>query len=202
MYLYICINSLCVFLKLYFSFISHFFAAVKIDEKIISVVATISSPVPTIQNIIDSITQPWLPSHLRGGNKYFTNLEQQHKNTTLNHIGKTTMTNSSSSSSDTTNRNVNERTIDEAFHVISSTELVSTQIPQSIEISSAMGSIGTNERHKSKQSTSTATLSKKQLIISRVSTHSDTPPLPPSPKLNKIFDTLSATSKHHHHENR
>lgn len=187
-------------------FVTHLFVAGEI-EVIIPEVTTISSPVPTIQGIIETITQPWLPSQLHG-NKYFTNSEQHHdqqqqSNATSNHIDKTvplTVTNGSGG-----DRSDDERNNDRLLHVTSSTELVSTQIPQSIAISSAMN--GASERHKSKISTADAAPSnihvgKKQLIISRVSTHSDTPPLAPSPKLNKIFDTLSAASKHHHHDHR
>lgn len=191
-------------------------AADKIDETIISVVATISSPspVPTIQSIADLITtQPWISSQL-SGNKFFTNSEQQSSisrrtnsstssSTTLNHIDKSvplTVANSSSSKRIV----VDERNNGESFHVISSTELASTQMPSSIAVSLAMDSSGSGT-HKSQISTSVSSniqVGRKQLLISRVSTHSDTAPLAPSPKLNKIFDTLSAASKHHHHDHR
>lgn len=175
---------------------SLFLAADEIDRAIIPVVATISSPAPTTQSIIDSVTQPWFPSQLHG-NKYFTDSEQ-HKRTTLNHIDKTI--GGALAVANSTNQNN-----DESLHVTSATESVATQTPQSITISSAMDSA--SERHKPKISTATPTTTnnhagKKQLIISRVSTHSDTPALAPSPKLNKIFDTFSAANKHHHHDHR
>lgn len=161
-------------------------------------VATISSPLPTIQTIIDSVTQPWLLSQLYG-NKYFTNPEQP-SSATRSHTDKTiplTVTNS--------HRIVDEQNNDVSIHVNSSKELILTQIPQPVAIPSAADSA--SERHKSKLSTAATASSnihmgKKQLIISRVSTHSETPSLVPSQKLNKIFDTFSAASKHHYHDHR
>lgn len=134
-----------------------------------------------IQNIEDSVTDR--PNQLQSyENKYFMNAEQQDRQ---NH-------------SDTSGARLDVRDRIYIPTGLSATELISSEQPASVAIdnSSAVGSY--NSKHSTTPPTKNIRIGEKQLIISRVTTHSGT--LAPSSKLNKIFDTLSAASKHHHHD--